>query len=182
MPASHDVPCHSMRRLFGDARWRWASWRSPARTQAIDAGTDSMIEQNRHASSQPSVDSARSTMARASSGVGRGEDHRAEDPLQEMLGDHRRARQRQRLLQQPHRRRAVALGDADLGEPLQRVRLAGRRPEVAVQVAGLGQLGGGELEVARQQRRLADQRRGERGGTQRAAAPGRRLQVAGRRR
>ena len=89
------------------------------------------------------------------------------------------ARQRQRLLQQPHRRRVVALGDAHLGEPLQRVRLARRRAEVVVQVAGLGQLGRGELEVAGQERGLADQRRGERGGAQRAAAPGGRLQVAG---
>ena len=53
------------------------------------------------------------------------------------------------------------------------------RPEVAVQVAGLGQLGRGQLEVAGQQRRLADQRRGEGGGPQRAAAPGGGLQVAG---
>ena len=73
----------------------------------------------------------------------------------------------------------VAFGDAHLGEPLQRVRLARRRPEVVVQVAGLGQLGRGELEIAGQERGLADQRRRERGRAQRAAAPRRRLQVAG---
>ena len=54
------------------ARWRLRRVRGRRlRAQAIDAGTDSMIEQNGQASSQPSVDSARSTMARASSGRAR---------------------------------------------------------------------------------------------------------------
>ena len=48
--------------------FRWHS--SPASAHAMAAGTESMIEQKPHLSSVPSVDSARSTTARAASGSG----------------------------------------------------------------------------------------------------------------
>ena len=51
--------------------WQGTWWEAGmAEAQAIAAGTSSMIEQNRQASSQPIVDSARSTTARASRGSG----------------------------------------------------------------------------------------------------------------
>ena len=81
--------------------------------------------------------------------------------------DHRPAGQRQRPLQQPMRLRAVAAGQPHLGEPLQAVRLARRGVDVAVQVDRLGQLALGPVEVALQQRRLADQGGGERDPAQR---------------
>ena len=168
--ASHAVSRHTTADRSAAARWRRALGRSPARAHAIVAGTASMIEQNWQKSSQPSVDSARSTMAWPRP-AGRGQDHRAEDAVQQVLGHDRAPGQRERPLQQPPRLRVVALGQPDLGEPLQRVRLARGGPEVAVQGAGLGQLGRGEVQVAGEQRRLADQRRGERGGPPRAAAP-----------
>ena len=72
--------------------------------------------------------------------VGRGDDHRAEDALQEVLGDHRRAGQRQRLVQQSHgrgtrrlRRRAPRRGVATSAPrpPAIRGRGAGRPPRSA---------------------------------------------------
>ena len=138
-----------------------------------------MIEQKWQASSQPSVDSARSTMARASSG----------SDAARIIVPKMRCRRCLAIIDERASGSAccssriaadaVALGDPHLGQPLQRVRLTGGGAEVAVQVAGFRQLGRGELQVAREQRRFADQRRGERGGPQRSAAPGGRLQVAG---
>ena len=149
-------------------RWRCAFGQvTDPREQAIAAGTDSMIEQN--AAGVLPTERRLGAIDDGSSvdRVGCGEDHRAEDPLQQVLGDHRLAGQWECLLQQTHRRVAVAFGDAYFGEALQRVRLTGRRSEVAVQLAGLGQLGRGEPEVAREQRGFADQRRRERRRTQR---------------
>ena len=118
-------------------------------------------------------------MTRASSGLARGGDHRAVDPLQQMLRDHRRPSERQRLLHELHRLDPVALCDSHFREPLQRVRLTSGGPEVAVQLARLGQLARREIEVTRQQRSLPDQRRCERGSAERTAAASRDLQVAG---
>ena len=67
----------------------------------------------------------------------------------------------------------------DLGEPLERVRLACGRSEIPVPGAGLGQLGRGQVQVAGQQRRLAGQRPGERGGPQGSAPFRGPAQVAG---
>ena len=82
-------------------------------------------------------------------------------------------------MEQAHRGRVVAFRDAHLGEPLQRVRLARRGTEVVVQVAASVSSARRQLQVAGEERGLADQRRRERRGTQRAAAPRGRLQVAG---
>jgi hypothetical protein len=96
--------------------------------------------------------------------AGRGQDHRAEHAVQQVLGHDRAAGQAERPIQQPPGLRVVALGQPDLGQPLQRVRLAGGGPELSVSGAGFGQLGHGQVQVAGQQRRLAGQRPGERGG------------------
>ena len=56
---------------------------------------------------------------------------------------------------------AVASGQADLGQPLQGVRLPGRRADDVVQIDRLLQLVRGQFEVTLQERRLADERRGE---------------------
>ena len=142
------------------------------RAQAIAAGTASMTTQKLHASVSPSVASAWSTSARAASAIGRGEDHRPVDALHQVHGDHRPARQRQGALEQPPCLLAVALLQPDLGQPLQAVRLTGGGVDVAVQVDRLDQLALGAVEVAHQQRRLADQGARERDAAQRSGAVG----------
>ena len=155
-------------------RWWWACSRSPTSAHAIAAGTDSMIEQNTQRSSVPERRLGAVDDGPGRQRVGRGEDHRAVDPLQQVAG-HASTSGRgagpgraARRASSPSPRR-----QADLGQALQRVGLAGRRAEVVVQVDGLLQLVGGELEVAGQQRRLADQRRRRtpRRAARRCAAP-----------
>ena len=134
------------------------------------AGTASMIEQNPQKSSTPIVASARSTIDARREGIRSRDDHRPVHALQEVRGDHREAAERQGTVEQRHRLDVLATHDVHLGEPLQRVGLAGDRAEVTVEVGGLAELAGGEVEIAGEQRRLADERRGERDGAQRTAA------------
>jgi hypothetical protein len=87
--------------------------------------------------------------------AGRGTDHRAEHAVQQVLGHYRVTGQRERPVQQLPGPGVVAVRRPDLGQPLERVRLASGRPDVPVPGGGLGQLGGREVQVTGQQRRLS---------------------------
>ena len=100
-------------------------------------------------------------------GSGGGHDHRPVHPLQQVHADHRPAGQRQRPPQQAAGLGRSPLGEPHLGQPLQAVRLARRGVDLAVQVDRLDELALGQVEVAVEQRRLADERGGE--GDRRAA-------------
>jgi len=79
-----------------------------------------------------------------------------------MAGQRRPARERKRTPQQPLSRRAVAGGQLDLGQPLQRMRRAGIGSHLHMQGKRLGKLGAGGVEVAGEQGRLAGHRDRER--------------------
>ena len=95
-------------------------------------------------------------------GVRGGGDERPVDPLQEMARQRRPARERKRTPQQPLGRRAVAGGQLDLGQPLQRMRRAGIGSHLHVQGKRLREIGAGRVEVSGEQSRLTGHRHGER--------------------
>ena len=103
----------------------------------------------------------------------------AVDAVQEVVSEDRPAGQRQRLVEEGPSLFGFVAGEVDLGQPLQRVGFAEGRVELVVQRGGVAQLAFGRVEVTGEQRRLTDQRGRERGGSERAAAFGRRAHGPG---
>ena len=79
-----------------------------------------------------------------------------------MASQRRPACERKRTPQQPFGRRAVAGGQLDLGQPLQRMRRAGIGSHLRMQGKRLSEIGTGRVEVAGEQGRLAGHRHRER--------------------